>query len=102
MLNALRRFIAPALAHTMYNVVFIVCHGRVRSGVHAIGIEPVRRCRWLLLGGVAQVVSQWPALRAEGYRHHGRSIGRDQGCVRYCCLWAGAPSALRPAGQHPR
>ena len=36
----------------------------------------------MLLGGVAQIVVQWPALRREGYRHQWRSIFRDPGAAR--------------------
>jgi len=80
MLNALRRFIAPALAPTMYNVVFIACTVVFVPVFTALGIEPVMALSMgMLLGGVAQVVSQWPALRAEGYRHQWTLDWKDPG-----------------------
>ena len=45
-----------------------------------IGIEPVMALSaGMLLGGVAQVVMQWPALRQEGYRHQWILDFRDPG-----------------------
>jgi len=64
--NALRRFIAPALRPTMYNVVSSL-HGRVRSGFHRDRHRAVMALSMgMLLGGVAKWCSQWHALRAEG------------------------------------
>lgn len=70
MLNALRRFFVPALSPAMLNVVFILC---LVGGVplfNRLGIHPVMALSLgMLLGGVAQIASQWPSLRREGYRH---------------------------------
>ena len=70
MLNALKRFVAPAVAPALYNVVFIVCTIGFYPLFRAIGINPVMSLSaGMLLGGVAQIVAQWPGLRREGYRH---------------------------------
>ena len=80
MLNALKRFFIPALSPAMYNVVFIVCAITlgplcVRLGLPAITALAIG----MLLGGVAQIVVQWPALRREGYRHQWVLDPRDKG-----------------------
>ena len=71
MLNALRRFLIPASSPALFNVVFILCTVDPRAAVHrGSGIEPVMALSvGMLLGGVAQIAVQWPALRREGYRH---------------------------------
>jgi putative peptidoglycan lipid II flippase len=70
MLNSLKRFAAPAAAPALYNVVFIVCTVGLTPLFMRVGIEPVMALTaGFLLGGVAQVAAQWPAVRREGYRH---------------------------------
>ena len=80
MLNALRRFFVPAMSPTMYNVVFILCTVVFVPVFTAVGIQPVMALSMgMLLGGVAQIVSQWPAIHAEGYRHEWILTPKDQG-----------------------
>ncbi len=70
MLNSLHRFFIPALSPAMFNVATILCAftlvpvmGRVgMPGVTAIAIGT-------LLGGLGQVLVQWPLLRREGFRY---------------------------------
>ena len=70
MLNALRRFGAPAAAPALYNIAFIVCTIVLTPIFVATGIEPALSLSLgMLLGGVVQIAAQWPALRREGYRH---------------------------------
>ena len=70
MLNALRRFAMPALAPALYNVVFIVCTVALVPIFSRAGVEPVLALSvGMLAGGLAQVATQWPALKREGYRH---------------------------------
>jgi putative peptidoglycan lipid II flippase len=70
MLNALRRFALPATAPAMYNVAFIACTVIFVPVFMRLGIQPVMALSvGMLLGGVAQIALQWPALRKEGYRH---------------------------------
>jgi putative peptidoglycan lipid II flippase len=70
MLNALRQFTAPAMAPAIYNVVFISCTLIFVPLFIYLQVEPVMALSvGMLLGGVAQAVAQWPALRREGYRH---------------------------------
>ncbi len=80
MLNALRRFFVPAMSPTMYNVVFILCTVVFVPVFTTMGIQPVMALSMgMLLGGVAQIVSQWPAIRAEGYRHQWILAPKDPG-----------------------
>lgn len=80
MLNAMRRFVVPAMAPTTYNVVFIVCTAAGVPAFHAVGLPPIMAASMgMLLGGVAQIVSQWPAIRAEGYRHQWVLDPKDTG-----------------------
>jgi putative peptidoglycan lipid II flippase len=70
MLNGLKRFAMPALAPALYNVVFIICTIALVPLFMRTGIEPVMALSvGMLLGGVAQIAAQWPALRREGYTH---------------------------------
>jgi putative peptidoglycan lipid II flippase len=70
MLNALRRFFVPAFSPAMYNVMFIASTVIGYPIFARVGIPPVMALSvGMLLGGVAQVVVQWPTLRREGYRH---------------------------------
>jgi len=70
MLNALRRFFVPALAPAMYNVVFIVSAIGLYPLFARIGVPPVMCLAvGMLGGGLAQVLTQWPMLRREGYHH---------------------------------
>jgi putative peptidoglycan lipid II flippase len=71
MLNALRRFFIPAMAPAMYNVVFIACGLGLYPLFKRLGLDPVLSLTaGMLAGGLAQIVTQWPAVRREGYRHH--------------------------------
>ena len=70
MLNALKRFFVPAFSPAVYNVVFIVCLAAGVPLFRAIGLAPVMAMSaGMLLGGLAQIVVQWPLLHREGYRH---------------------------------
>jgi putative peptidoglycan lipid II flippase len=80
MLNAVRRFFMPALAPALYNVVFIACTAALVPFFSRVGIDPVMALSaGMLLGGAAQMVTQWPALRGEGYRHEWRLNPQDPG-----------------------
>jgi putative peptidoglycan lipid II flippase len=80
MLNALRRFFTPSLSPAMYNVVFILCALGLYPIFTRIGVPPIMALTaGMLLGGVAQIVAQWPVLRQEGYRHQWILDFRDPG-----------------------
>lgn len=70
MLNALRRFFVPATSPAMFNVVFIASIFAFVPLFTRLGWQPVMALSaGMLLGGIAQIVAQWPSLRGEGYRH---------------------------------
>ena len=70
MLNTVRRFVIPAFAPATYNVVFIACTFLLVPVLDRQGVPPVLALSaGTLLGGLAQLLMQWPALRREGYRH---------------------------------
>ena len=70
MLNALRRFFVPAMSPALFNVIFIGCTVILVPIFRRLEINPVMALSaGMLLGGVGQIVAQWPLLRREGYRH---------------------------------
>jgi putative peptidoglycan lipid II flippase len=70
MLNALHRFFVPALAPAMFNVATILMAWLLVPRAPAIGISPIVIVAiGTLVGGVGQVLLQWPALSREGFRY---------------------------------
>lgn len=71
MLNALRRFFIPALAPAMFNVGTILCAVTLVPLATRVGVEPIfAAAAGALVGGLGQMLLQWPALRREGFRYH--------------------------------
>ena len=80
MLNALGRFFVPALAPAMFNVASIICVLLLVPLMPAFGVEPVMALAVaVLIGGLGQVLLQWPALREEGFRFRFDLAPRDPG-----------------------
>jgi len=70
MLNSLRRFFVPSLAPSMFNVASIISALALVPVMHRFGFDPiVGLAIGTLLGGLGQVLVQWPALRREGFRY---------------------------------
>src|SRR5688572_19260088 len=70
MLNALHRFFIPALSPAMFNVATIACAVIAVPLSPHLGIEPiVVIAAGTLVGGLGQILLQWPALRREGFRY---------------------------------
>jgi putative peptidoglycan lipid II flippase len=70
MLNALHRFFIPALSPAMFNVATIMCAGIAVPLAPQLGIEPiVAIAAGTLIGGLGQILLQWPALRREGFHY---------------------------------
>ena len=70
MLNSLRQFFIPAVSPAMYNVALILSALVLVPFAPALGIEPITAIAiGSLLGGLLQIMVQWPALRAAGYRY---------------------------------
>jgi putative peptidoglycan lipid II flippase len=70
MLNSLRRFFIPALAPAMFNVATIVCAFALVPVMPHLGQPAIAAIAiGTLLGGLGQIVLQWPSLRREGFRY---------------------------------
>ena len=70
MLNSLRKFFIPALSPAMFNVATIFCAVAVVPLMPRVGLPPIAGIAiGTLLGGVGQILLQWPALRREGFRY---------------------------------
>ena len=70
MLNALHRFFIPALSPAMFNVSTILCAVIFVPLSERFAVEPiVAIAAGTLLGGLGQIVLQWPAARREGFRY---------------------------------
>ena len=70
MLNALHRFFIPAFSPAMFNVATILCAVVFVPVLSRLGIEPiVAIAGGTLVGGLGQILLQWPAVRHEGFRY---------------------------------
>lgn len=70
MLNSLRRFFIPALSPAMYNVAVIASAFLLVPYCPALGLDPIAGIAiGAVVGGLMQIVVQWPSLRAEGFRY---------------------------------
>lgn len=70
MLNALHRFFIPALSPAMFNVATIACAVLAVPLARPVGVEPIVMIAvGTLIGGLGQILLQWPFLRREGFRY---------------------------------
>jgi len=70
MLNSLHRFFVPALAPAMFNIATIVCALLLVPVMPQFGMPPIAAIAiGALLGGFAQLFTQWPLLRREGFAY---------------------------------
>jgi putative peptidoglycan lipid II flippase len=70
MLNSLHRFFIPALSPAMFNVATIACAFLVVPLMPRFGWPPIAGIAiGTLLGGLGQILVQWPVLRREGFRY---------------------------------
>jgi putative peptidoglycan lipid II flippase len=70
MLNSLRHYFVPALAPAAFNVATIACALLLPPLMPALGEPRIMAVAFAaILGGLGQIVVQWPALRAEGFRY---------------------------------
>ena len=87
MLNSLHRFFIPALSPAMFNVVTIICTLVLVPFMPSVGLPAIAAVAiGSLLGGVAQLALQWPALRREGYRYRPMLDWRDDSLRRVLML----------------
>jgi putative peptidoglycan lipid II flippase len=87
MLNSLHRFFIPALSPAMFNIATIVCAVLLVPFMPSVGLPGIAAIAiGTLLGGLAQLVVQWPALRAEGFRYRWMLNWRDESLTRVLVL----------------
>jgi putative peptidoglycan lipid II flippase len=80
MLNSLRHFFVPAMSPAMFNVATIACAFLVVPAMPAVGLPPIAGIAiGTLVGGLGQILIQWPSLRREGYRFRPTIDLRDPG-----------------------
>jgi putative peptidoglycan lipid II flippase len=69
MLNSLHRFFVPAFSPAMFNVGTLLTMAVLIPVFRAHGVNPIYAVAvGTIVGGVGQVVVQWPVLRCEGFR----------------------------------
>ena len=87
MLNSLHRFFIPALSPAMFNVAIIACALVLVPFMPGLGLPAIAAVAiGALLGGVAQLALQWPALRREGFRYRPILDWRDESLRRVLVL----------------
>ena len=80
MLNSVDRFFVPALSPAMFNVASILCVILLVPVLPRLGLPPIAAMAiGVLIGGLGQILIQWPVLRREGYRYEPVLDPRDPG-----------------------
>ncbi len=70
MLNSLRRFFIPALSPAMFNIATIGSAFVLVPFMKDVGLPPIAGIAiGTLLGGLGQILLQWPVLKREGFRY---------------------------------
>ena len=87
MLNALHRFFIPALSPATYNVATITCALLLVPLMPRLGLAPITAIAFgTLIGGIAQLLLQWPILRREGFNYRPVLDWHDEGLRRVLVL----------------
>lgn len=87
MLNSLGHFFVPALSPAMFNVAVVAIAIVFIPLAPSFGIEPITMVAiGTLVGGVGQLLIQWPPLRKEGFRYRPIIDVRDEGLHRVLLL----------------
>ncbi len=78
MQNSIRRFFVPAFSPAMFNIGTLATMAVLIPVFRAYGVRPIFAVAiGTLVGGVGQVVIQWPGLHREGFRFRPRIDWRD-------------------------
>jgi putative peptidoglycan lipid II flippase len=89
MLNSLGHFFVPALSPAMFNVAGILLSVTLIPFAPSLGVQPITIVAIAtLVGGVGQLVIQWPPLRKEGFQYRPVLDFRDEG-LRHVLLLMG-------------
>src|SRR6185436_6511391 len=87
MLNSLGHFFIPALSPAMFNVGTIVCALVLVPVAPRFAVPPIMVIAvGTLVGGLGQLLIQWPPLAREGYRYRPTLDTRDPGLRRILVL----------------
>jgi putative peptidoglycan lipid II flippase len=87
MLNSLHHYFVPALAPAMFNLATIVCALVLVPLMPAFGQPRIAAVAIAaIVGGIGQVVVQWPVLRREGFRYRPMFDLRDRELRRVLLL----------------
>lgn len=87
MLNALGHFFVPALSPATFNLASILVVVALVPVAPSLGVDPiVLVAAGTVVGGLAQVVVQWPPLAREGFRYEPRLDLHDEGLRRVLLL----------------
>jgi len=80
MLNSLGHFFVPALSPAMFNVASIAVAVLFIPLADRIGLDPIVIVAiGTLVGGIGQLMIQWPPLRREGFRYRAVLDVKDEG-----------------------
>jgi putative peptidoglycan lipid II flippase len=95
MLNSLHRFFLPSLSPAMFNVGTIICTLALVPVMPRVGLPAIAAVAiGTVVGGLGQLVVQWPALRREGFRYRPTVAVRDPGLRRVLVLMGPASIGL--------
>ncbi|MEX1129165.1 MAG: murein biosynthesis integral membrane protein MurJ [Vicinamibacterales bacterium] len=95
MLNALRHFFVPSLSPAMFNVASIFSALVIVPLMPYFGLPPiVGLAIGTLLGGLGQILLQWPSLRREGFRYQPLVSFRDPAVLEILRLMGPATIGL--------
>lgn len=87
MLNSLGHFFVPALSPAMFNVAVVVMSVALIPFADSLGVQPITIVAIAtLVGGLGQLVIQWPPLRKEGYRYRPVLDLKDEGLHKVLLL----------------
>ncbi len=87
MLNSLHHYFMPALSPATFNIASILCIVLLAPLMPSLGWPPITAAAiGVLVGGLAQVAVQWPALTREGFRYRPHLDLRDEGLRRVLLL----------------
>jgi putative peptidoglycan lipid II flippase len=87
MLNSLGHFFIPALSPAMFNVAGILISIAFIPFAPSLGVQPITIVAIAtLVGGLGQLIIQWPPLRKEGFRYRPVLDFKDEGLRRMLLL----------------